>query len=266
MTSTRQPTLFVSHGGGPWPFMPERRAELPITVREFGHVAETLPAAPKAILMVTAHWETQDFTVSTSEKPPMFYDYYGFPEHTYRIQYPANGSPALAARVRELLQREGIANRDDPARGFDHGTFIPLGLMFPDAKTPVVMMSIKSSYDPGDHIRAGQALQPLRDEGVLIVGSGLTYHNMRGIRQPAALPVSQAFEGYLNDAVTDTDPARRVDKLLHWEQGPGARQSHPREDHLIPLMVVAGAAGADAGRRILLENAMYVAMASYRFG
>ncbi len=266
MSATRFPTFFVSHGGGPWPFMEERKAELASTVREFGRLKKSLPDTPKAILMVTAHWETPEFTVSSGEQPPMLYDYSGFPEHTYRIQYPAPGSPKLAAQVRELLSRSKIPSREDKERGFDHGTFIPLGLMFPEAKIPVVMMSIKSNYDPVAHIRAGQALQPLRDEGVLIIGSGLSYHNMSGFGRDNSLAVSQSFESYLNDAVGDLDPKRRLEKLVHWEDAPGARQSHPREDHLIPLMVVVGAAADDPGQRLLLDQAMNVAMASYRFG
>lgn len=266
MSTTRLPAFFVSHGGGPWPFMDDMKAQLAQTVRVFGQLPNSLPATPKAVLVVTAHWETGEFTVSSGEHPPMLYDYYGFPAHTYQIKYPAPGSPALAARVRELLAQAGIKSSEDAQRGFDHGTFIPLGLIYPAAQIPVVMLSIKSSYDPAEHIHAGQALQALRDEGVLIIGSGLSYHNMQGFGRSASLAVSEAFEAYLNDAITETDPQRRMEKLVHWESAPGARLTHPHEDHLIPLMVVAGAAGKDPGQRLLVDHAMNVAMASYRFG
>ncbi len=225
-----------------------------------------LPARPKAVLVISGHWEAAEFTVSTSERPPMEYDYYGFPEHTYQIQYPAPGSPLLAARVCELLAQAGIQSLEDAGRGFDHGVFVPLALMYPEADVPVVMLSMKSNFDPAEHIRLGQALAPLRDEGVLIIGSGLTYHNMRGFGNAAATPVASAFEAYLNDVITATDPAVRNDRLVHWHDGPGARLAHPREDHLIPLMVVAGAAGANVGHRLFVDHVMSVAMASYEFG
>jgi aromatic ring-opening dioxygenase catalytic subunit (LigB family) len=196
----------------------------------------------------------------------MDYDYHGFPEHTYRLQYPAPGSPALAARVRELLDGAGLASRDDPGRGFDHGTFVPLGLMYPQADVPVVLLSLKSSFDPAEHLRAGGALAPLRDEGILILGSGLTYHNMRGFGRGEFTPVAQAFESYLSAAVAAPDAATRNARLLAWESAPAARLAHPREDHLLPLMVVAGAAGGDVGRTLFVDHVMKVPMASYEFG
>lgn len=263
---TRQPVFFLSHGGGPWPWIPEMRRDFAKTADEFAKIPQSLPEKPKGVLVITGHWEAAQFTVSTAEHPPMEYDYSGFPDHTYKIQYNAPGSPALAHRVRELLAANGIPSAEDPQRGFDHGTFVPLSLMYPDADVPVVLLSLKSSYDPAEHIRVGEALEPLRDEGIVIVGSGLTYHNMRGFRQPGSMPVSEAFEGYLNDAIADPDPKSRLAKLEHWETGPAARAAHPREDHLVPLMVVAGAAGNDVGKRAFVDRVMGVAMASYRFG
>lgn len=260
------PTFFVSHGGGPWTHMDEMKAPYAKTIEAFSQLQHRLPAKPKAILVISGHWEAPGFTVSTSEHPPMEYDYSGFPTHTYRIQYPAPGSPRVAARVRELLSAAGISSQDDAKKGFDHGTFIPLGLIFPEADVPVVTLSMKSSYDPSEHIRVGQALAPLRDEGVLIIGSGLSYHNMRGFCTAGAMAVSEAFEAYLNDAITDPDATQRLQKLANWTSTPSARAAHPQEDHLIPLMVVAGAAGEDAGRRLLVDKVMNVAMASYQFG
>jgi aromatic ring-opening dioxygenase catalytic subunit (LigB family) len=266
MDSTRFPVFFVSHGGGPWPWVDGMRQQFALTEREFRQLPQRLPSRPKAVLVITGHWEASEFTVSTAEHPPMEYDYYGFPEHTYRITYPAPGSPALAARVRELLEKAGIDSREDAQRGFDHGTFVPLALMYPDADVPVLMLSLKSGYDPVEHLRAGQALAPLRDEGVLIIGSGLTYHNMRGFGRSESAPVAQAFESYLNDAITQPDARLRNDKLVNWQAAPGARLAHPQEDHLVPLMVVAGAAGDDGGQRVLVDQVMSVAMASYQFG
>lgn len=267
MTTTPTfPTFFVSHGGGPWPWVDGMKQLFAKTAREFAQMPGLLPDKPKAVLVITGHWEAQDFTVSTAEHPPMEYDYSGFPEHTYRIQYKAPGSKALAGRVGELLGAAGIGCKEDAHRGFDHGTFVPLSLMYPEADVPVVMLSMKSSYDPAEHIRLGQAIAPLRDEGVLIMGSGLTYHNMRGFGRPQSTPVAEAFEAFLNTAITAPSAQQRNDMLVHWQEAPGARLAHPQEDHLIPLMVVAGAAGADVGHRVFIDHVMEVAMASYQFG
>ena len=266
MSSTRLPTLFVSHGGGPWPFVDGMREMFARTAEVFRALPAGLPTRPRAVLVITGHWEAAQFSVSTSAQPPMDYDYSGFPAHTYTLQYPAKGSPELAARVTELLAGGSVACKADPQRGFDHGTFVPLGLMYPQADMPIVLLSLKSGYDAAEHFRVGELLAPLRDEGILIVGSGLTYHNMRGFGNSASTQVAAAFEQYLNTAVTQPDPAVRRQMLLDWEKAPAARQAHPREDHLIPLMVVAGAAGSDPGERILLDHVMAVDMASYQFG
>jgi aromatic ring-opening dioxygenase catalytic subunit (LigB family) len=265
MTPARMPTYFISHGGGPWPFVDGMREMFAITAAGLRALPSRLPTRPQAILVITGHWEAARYTVSTAVQPGMEYDYSGFPPHTYRLQYKAPGSPALAARVLGLLADAGLEGGEDATRGFDHGTFVPLGLMYPDADVPVVMLSMKSHYDPAEHIRLGEALQPLRDEGVLIIGSGLTYHNMRGFGRDDATPVAHAFEAFLNDAITRPDAAVRNRLLVDWEQAPAARLAHPREDHLVPLMVVAGAAGADVGRRVFVDQAMKVAMASYEF-
>ena len=260
------PVFFLSHGGGPWPFMDERREQYAKTAKEFSRIPQLLPSTPKAVLVITGHWEADEFTVSTSAHPPMVYDYYGFPEHTYHLKYPAPGLPSLAAKVGELLGDAGIRCAEDANQGFDHGTFVPLGLMYPDADVPIVLLSLKSSYDAAEHIRVGQAVASLRDEGILIIGSGLSYHNMRGFGRAESKPISYAFEGYLNEAVSQGDPKLRNAMLVDWQNAPGARLAHPREDHLLPLMVAAGAAGGDPGRRLFVEEVMSVAMASYEFG
>lgn len=263
---TRFPTFFLSHGGGPWPFMEERREQYAKTAQEFRRIPELLPASPKAVLVITGHWEADAFTVSTSAHPPMVYDYYGFPEHTYHLKYPAPGEPHLAAKVKELLGRAGIDCREDGNQGFDHGTFVPLGLMYPNADMPIVLLSLKSTYDAAEHLKVGEAIASLRDEGILIIGSGLTYHNMRGFGRPESRAVSYDFEAYLNDAISQADPERRNAMLADWQSAPVARLAHPREDHLLPLMVAAGAAGGDTGRRLFVDDVANVAMASYEFG
>lgn len=236
------------------------------TAIEFSRIPETLPFKPKAILVISGHWEEPEFTVATSKHPPMVYDYSGFPEHAYHISYPAPGSPVLASRVRVLLSQSGINSKEDPIRGFDHGTFTPLVLMYPNADIPVVQLSMKSNYDPLEHIHLGKAIMPLRAEGVLIIGSGLSYHNMQGFGGNDAKAVSEQFEEWLNETVSEPDVQLRNERLEKWEKAPAARLAHPREDHLIPLMVIAGAAGEDTGHRMFIDTVWNTAMASYRFG
>ncbi|WP_029920618.1 DODA-type extradiol aromatic ring-opening family dioxygenase [Nevskia soli] len=264
MTSQKFPTLYIPHGGGPCFFMEWNPAD---TWNRMGDWLRQLGAsigpAPKAILVISAHWEEADFKVTSGSNPELIYDYYGFPEHTYRLTYPAPGSPALAKRVQTLLQGAGMHASQDARRGFDHGVFIPFKLIYPEANIPVVQLSLCSGLDPAAHIRAGQALQPLREEGVLIVGSGMSYHNMRGI---GAGPggASDQFDAWLGEAVAAA-PALRDEKLAAWSQAPGARIAHPREEHLLPLMVVAGAAGRDRGRRIFSDRILGGMISGFRF-
>ncbi|MBC7397003.1 MAG: dioxygenase [Bdellovibrionales bacterium] len=263
---SKQPVFFVSHGGGPWPFIPEMRAELARTVAWMNAFASTLIEKPKCILCIDAHWEEDEFTISSAAHPPMIYDYSGFPAHTYQIQYPAPGSPEIANRVTALLKNASIPIHQNPTRGFDHGAFIPLGLMFSKADIPVVSLSIKRNYDPLDHIRMGEALAPLRNEGVLIIGSGLSYHNMRGFGSNAAGESSKLFGDWLEVVINSNTLEARIEKLSEWERAPAARSSHPDEDHLIPLMAVVGAAQNDPGKVSIRDHAMGVDMASYQFG
>lgn len=260
------PTYFISHGGGPWPWVESLRSLFARTERELTALPGRWPSRPRAVLMVSGHWESQTFTVSSADHPGMEYDYHGFPAHTYEIRYPAPGDPALAARVLSLLTQAGLDGRSDEQRGLDHGVFVPMHCMYPGADMPVVMLSLKQGYDPLEHFQAGQALAPLREEGVLIMGSGLTYHDMRGFGTRAATPIARDFEQFLADAVGQSDPTQRRDSLLNWASGPQARRAHPREDHLIPLLVAAGATAQEAGRRLFLDHALEVDMGSYEFG
>jgi aromatic ring-opening dioxygenase catalytic subunit (LigB family) len=228
-------------------------------------LAANVGARPKAIVVISGHWEEKDFTVTSAPHPPLLYDYYGFPEHTYRLQYPAPGSQALAQQIQDLLSDAGLDSRADAQRGFDHGVFIPFLLIYPDASIPVVQLSLRSSLDPAVHLRAGLALTSLRSQGVLIVGSGMSYHNLRGFgSRPVA--ASDEFDNWLTQTVTDPDSARRNQLLTGWSHAPSARLAHPREEHLIPLMVAAGAAGSDPGSRILSDRVMAATISAYQFG
>ena len=248
-SARRMPVVFLPHGGGPWPFVElgfsdprETRALLDYLVA----LPTALPARPRALLVISAHWEEAVPTVMTSPRPPMLYDYYGFPREAYEVRWDAPGDPALARRVRALLGAAGIESAENPERGFDHGTFVPLKVAFPQAEIPTTQLSLRAGLDPAAHLAIGRALAPLRDEGVLIVGSGLSYHNMRGFRSAAARPASQAFDAWLREAATG-DPEARARALVAWSSAPSARASHPREEHLLPLMVVSGAAEHERG-------------------
>src|SRR5262249_14222162 len=155
----------------------------------------------------------------------------------YRVTWPAPGSPGLAARIRALLENAGFRTAEDPRRGFDHGVFVPLKLTYPEADIPTVQLSLKQGLDPREHIEIGCVLQPLRDEGVFIIGSGMTFHNLRAFT-PQAAQAAEAFDGWLRESVT-LDEKARTDRLVRWDQAPAARIAQPREDHLLPLMVIA---------------------------
>lgn len=270
MPASRLPTLFLSHGGGPWPFLegfgpPGMWDGLDTWLRGLDRA---IGRRPRAVLAVSGHWEAPRPTVSTHPGPPLYFDYYNFPEHTYRLAYPAPGSPGLAARVRALLGRAGIESDEDAERGFDHGVFIPFMLIYPEADVPIVQLSLREDLDPAAHIELGRALAPLRDEEVLIVGSGLSYHNLRALRSndPATVAESDRFDAWLTEAVEQPDPARRDRALTAWADAPGARASHPRSDHLVPLMVAAGAAGDDRGRRTYSDRMFGKAVSGFQFG
>jgi len=228
-------------------------------------LVKTLPVRPKALLVVSAHWEEKVPTVTHAAAPPLFYDYYGFPPETYKLTWPAAGSPALAERVQALLGAAGIESAADDKRGFDHGVFIPLKLVVPDAEIPTVALSLRAGLDPRAHVAIGRALAPLRDEGVLIVGSGMSYHNMRGFGDPRSLPKSERFDAWLEGVVKE-EPAARDAALGEWLVAPEAREVHPREEHLMPLMVSAGAAGRDGGRVVFRDQVMGVVVSAVQFG
>lgn len=262
--TARLPTIYLSHGGGPWPFMDLGPAMRPLA-DYLGSLMGDLPRRPRAVLMVSAHWEAPVATLMTGARPPMLYDYHGFPASTYRLQWPAPGATELVPRVRTLLERAGFAVDDDSARGFDHGTFVPLMLALPDADVPVLQLSLLSGMDAQRHIAVGEALAPLREDGVLLLGSGSSYHNMHRLGQAASTAPSRAFHDWLGETVSMDAPARR-ERLVGWASAPGARHCHPREEHLLPLHVMAGAAAGDAGRVSLRFEAMAVHNTCVRFG
>jgi aromatic ring-opening dioxygenase catalytic subunit (LigB family) len=239
---------FIAHGGGPMPLLghPDY-ASLAASLRALGPDL----AGAEAAIVVTAHWEEDAVALSTAERPGMLYDYYGFPEEAYRIRYPAPGSPALAEKVRTALAAEGIASRLDGERGFDHGTFVPMALLRPQADLPILQMSVLSSLDPVGHLAIGRALAPLLAADIALIGSGFSFHNMAALtgrldaeKAKTGRTLAAEFHAWLDRTVCDPalSPEQRHDLLAAWATAPGARFCQPREEHLLPLHVCAGAA------------------------
>ena len=222
------------------------KAEVDALADYWRQVGQVPSSTPRALLVVSAHWEAEVPTLMTSPNPPMLYDYYGFPPAAYEIRWPAPGAPWLGARVQELLGQADIPSAVDDQRGFDHGTFVPLGRSFPKADIPTLQLSLKNGLDPKLHLALGRALMPLRDEGVFIIGSGLSYHNMRGFGSLQSDGEAKEFDAWLQETIA-LPSEERDQRLTAWEQAPSARRVHPREEHLLPLMVAAGAAGDDRG-------------------
>lgn len=266
------PVVFLPHGGGPWPFLKENVFGAPDMWDRMASYMRRLnmvpPRPPRAVLLVSAHWEEAVPTLMTAPRPPMLYDYYGFPEEAYRVRWPAPGAPELAGEVRELLEQAGIASAVDPARGFDHGTFVPLALAYPDAEMPTTQLSLKKGLDPETHIRIGRVLAPLRDHGVFIVGSGMSYHNLRALIGGDRAEVAEAskiFDEWLVETIA-LEPAARARRLIEWERARAARRAHPREEHLLPLMVVLGAAFEDEASAPYRDVVMHAHVSAVHLG
>jgi aromatic ring-opening dioxygenase catalytic subunit (LigB family) len=239
--------LFLSHGGGPLPLLgDEGHREMVARLQEMA--AKHLDR-PSAILVVSAHWEARVPTLTSGTLPPLIYDYYGFPAESYRITYPCPGAPELAGTVQAALQQMGFAAQLDAARGFDHGLFVPLKLMYPDADIPCLQLSLLHSLDPAEHLQLGAALADLNEEGLLVIGSGFSFHNLRAFFGPDSRESrrqNEAFEEWLIETCASRDlaEAERARRLENWARAPFARFCHPREEHLLPLHVCCGLAGA----------------------
>jgi 4,5-DOPA dioxygenase extradiol len=235
--------VYLSHGGGPLPILGDP-----------GHAAmvdfmKALPARlrrPEAILVISAHWEEDVAMLQGGAKPAMLYDYYGFPEEAYSVTYPASGSPDLAGKIRALLGRGGVRSGIDLSRGFDHGLFVPLKMMYPAADIPALQISLLGNLDPKAHRDLGKALSGLMSESILVVGSGFSFHNLRAFdfrATKASDPRNDSFQDWLIRTCTAASSQQECEQLLvDWEKAPGARYCHPREEHLLPLHVCMGMA------------------------
>lgn len=253
--NTNPRALFLSHGGGPLPLLGDPGH------REMVACLERLPERfhkPAALLVISAHWEESRPTITAGENPPLIYDYYGFPEASYEIEYPCRGAPTLAREVHQLLEQAGIPSHLDETRGLDHGVFVPLKIMYPEADIPCVQLSLVNTLDPKKHIEMGLALHTLSQQNVLVIGSGFTFHNMRAFFKPDTAQskgLNHAFETWLRATCSDTDltEEERAQRLIQWSHAEGARYCHPREEHLLPLHVCYGAAQAACTEQFGLE-------------
>jgi len=271
----KQPAFYIPHGGGPCFFLNPDGSCPPMwqAMRDFlAGIIPSLPERPRAILIVSAHWIAPRFSFLTAPRPDLLFDYYGFPQHTYEVRWDAPNDPALVGRAAALLREAGFETGEDSARGWDHGVFVPMKVALPEADIPVAQLSLLApprgeDFDAALHIRAGQALAPLREEGVLIVGSGMSFHNMR-LRDGSAQAYAETFDAALTDAVSDPDPSRRDAALAAWAGLPMARLAHPPggEEHLIPLMVAAGAGGEDRGVPVFRDRVIGWTVSAFRFG
>ncbi|EGB13322.1 Extradiol ring-cleavage dioxygenase class III protein subunit B [Pseudodesulfovibrio mercurii] len=241
----RHAVIYISHGAGPLPLLgDEGHAEM---VANLKVLTARIPR-PSAILVISAHWEESAPTVTMGDRPPLYYDYYGFPPESYEIAYPAPGDDALSQAVRDALAARGLPCGQEPERGYDHGLFVPLKIMYPEADIPCVQLSLLKGLDPAAHLALGRALADLDRDNLLILGSGFSFHNMRAFFTPdtaETADANDAFQRWLIETCADPalTPDERGQRLVHWESAPHARYCHPREEHLLPLHVCCGAAG-----------------------
>jgi len=239
--------IYFSHGGGPLPILGDAGHKAMV---DFMRQLPSRLRRPDAILVISAHWEENEATLTGAASPPLLYDYSGFPSEAYEITYPAPGNPELANRIAGLLIKNHIPAQLDPRRGFDHGLFIPLKLMYPQADIPALQLSLLRGLDPAAHIALGKALRALMLENILVIGSGFSFHNMRafsfqGIHSPD--PANDAFQNWLIDVCAGPRSQPERERLLiDWQKAPSARSCHPREEHLLPLHVCLGMAAKPA--------------------
>jgi 4,5-DOPA dioxygenase extradiol len=242
--SSPSTVVYLSHGGGPLPLLndPGHRG----LVENLVAIANSVPR-PSAIVLISAHWEESLPTATSAGAPGLIYDYYGFPRESYEIEYPAPGLPSLADKIVGACRGRGIQAGSDAQRGFDHGMFVPLKIMYPDADIPCVQLSLLSGLSAARHIQLGKALSGKLGPDVLVIGSGFSFHNLKAFFSPPSAAFeagNQAFERWLADTCTgtDLDENERENRLVNWEQAPAARLCHPREEHLLPLHVCYGLA------------------------
>jgi len=269
MESKKQPAIFLPHGGGPWPWVPAMRRAHGSLESYLSELISGLPARPKAVLMISAHWEERTPAILVSPYPPMLYDYSGFPADTYDLEWPAPGAPDLVGEIESLLASAGFDAQRNATRGYDHGAFVPMMLANPAADMPTLQLSLLGSLDPKEHLAMGRALTSLREQGVLILGSGMGYHNiselMGAVLSGRIIEASKHFDEWVFETLS-SEPSRREAGLADWLNAPMARACHPREEHLLPLHVCAGAGGEDLATFPFRDVVMGAQVSAVQFG
>jgi len=249
----RAQIIYFSHGGGPLPILGDPGHKKMV---DFMRKLPSQLTKPEAILVISAHWEEKVATLLESQNPPMLYDYYGFPDQAYEIIYPAPGNPELAGRIAELLKKNNIFAQTDPKRGFDHGLFIPLKMMYPEADIPAIQLSLLRSLNPAEHIALGKAMRELMNENILVIGSGFSFHNINaffGQANSMLDPSNDAFQNWIIETCAGSmSQSEREQRLVEWEKAPSARYCHPREEHLLPLHVCVGM--ADKTAKVIFDD------------
>ncbi|MBD3652872.1 class III extradiol ring-cleavage dioxygenase [Kangiella sp.] len=255
MTEQKAKIAFLSHGGGPLPLLGDPAHQEMVT--NLQSLAEELPK-PEAIVVFSAHWEESEVSIVSSAKPSLYYDYYGFPEESYHIQYPVAGNPQLASKIQSLLAPKKIACHMEDNRGLDHGVFVPLKIMYPEADIPTIQVSLLNGLDPEEHLKLGRALRSLLSENILIIGSGFSFHNLKaffGASDQQSRLLNESFDQWLTETCMSASlhEFERAERLLEWKNAPGAMYCHPREEHLIPLHICYGLAQRAADKRLSFE-------------
>lgn len=263
--NTKPQILFLSHGGGPMPLLGDAgHKEMFACLQKIASILRK----PSAILVVSAHWEEKIPTITSGANPSLIYDYYGFPEESYSITYPCQGEPSLAEQIYKRLERAGISVKLDEHRGFDHGLFIPLKIMYPEADIPCIQLSLVNNLSPEAHVGIGRALQNFEYENLLIIGSGFSFHNMKAFFSPEtseSKTLNESFEAWLLETCTKPSitEEEREQRFIQWTKAPGARYCHPREEHLLPLHVCYGIANSACTKSFELQilnkkSSMYI--------
>lgn len=260
-TGNIAPIIYLPHGAGPMPFLGGKEYGNEHLVPFLKSIASSI-TEPSAILVISAHWEAQQASLTSAQQPELIYDYSGFPEQAYQLQYPAPGAPALAQEIYEQIKNSGINVKLEAQRGFDHGMFVPLTLVYPKAHIPCIQLSLVKGLDPATHIVLGKALSELRKKNILIIGSGMSFHNMSAFFQQTkdSYQKSEHFDQWLIDSCTDESISKqqKEKRLIEWESAPNARYSHPREEHLLPLHVCFGAAYRDSPNAKVIFNEKFM--------
>lgn len=257
MTSSLAPVFYLPHGGGPLPLLGDPQH---LALTQFLTQLVSKQPTPAAILVISAHWESPHPALTAAENPALLFDYSGFPAQSYQLSYPAPGAPQLAAKIADKLQQAGFSPQLNTSRGWDHGVFVPLLMLRPQADVSVLQLSLLTGLDPATHIALGEAISFLRSQNVMIIGSGMSFHNMQAFFRPDLVSDNQVseFNQYLIDSLQPQHSyADQAQRLINWQQAPDARLMHPREEHLLPLHVCFGAAKGSTAQVLFNDKVLH---------